>query len=56
MKLPSNYICNLTLYDSLYVALAQIEQCALVTADRMLYKSLSNIPLAKFLLWGEDAS
>jgi predicted nucleic acid-binding protein len=43
-----------TLYDSLYVALAQTEGCLLVTADRVLYHTLSTTNLADLLLWVED--
>jgi predicted nucleic acid-binding protein len=43
-----------TVYDSLYVALAQIEGCLLVTADRVLHKTLSKTDLAHILLWVED--
>lgn len=43
-----------TVYDSLYVALAQAEGCILVTADRALYNILSSTNLAHLLLWVED--
>ncbi|HLB41939.1 MAG TPA: type II toxin-antitoxin system VapC family toxin [Gammaproteobacteria bacterium] len=43
-----------TVYDSLYVALAQSERCLLVTADRVLYNTLSTTHLACILLWVED--
>jgi predicted nucleic acid-binding protein len=45
---------NCTVYDSLYVALAEIERALLVTADRVLYNTLKTTPLAKVLLWVED--
>lgn len=43
-----------TVYDSLYVALAQTEGAILVTADRVLYNILSSTNLAHLLLWVED--
>lgn len=43
-----------TVYDSLYVALAEREKGLLVTADRALYKALKNTPLSEVLLWVED--
>ncbi len=43
-----------TVYDSLYVALAQTEGCLLVTADRALHNTLSTTHLASLLLWVED--
>lgn len=43
-----------TVYDSLYVALAQTEGCLLVTADRVLYNTLSTTHLARLLLWVGD--
>ncbi len=43
-----------TIYDSLYVALAQAEGCLLVTADRALHNTLSTTHLASLLLWVED--
>jgi len=45
---------NCTVYDSLYVALAEIKQGLLVTADKTLYNTLKSTPLAKTLLWVED--
>lgn len=43
-----------TFYDSLYLALAQTENCLLITADRTLCNILQNTPLATSLLWVED--
>ncbi|OGT41540.1 MAG: hypothetical protein A3F42_05850 [Gammaproteobacteria bacterium RIFCSPHIGHO2_12_FULL_37_34] len=43
-----------TVYDSLYVALAKIEKCVLVTADQALHHALKTTPLARTLLWIED--
>ena len=51
-QIATTYQC--TVYDSLYVALAQTEGCLLVTADRALYKALSTTSLAGLLLWVED--
>ena len=45
-----------SLYDSIYLALAKIEQCLFVTADRALYNALQTTPLFKRLLWVEDIS
>lgn len=45
---------NCTVYDSLYVALAEIENGLLVTADSALYKTLKKTSLGKVLLWVED--
>lgn len=44
-----------TVYDSLYVALAVVHDCRLVTADRRLYQALTDSALAVHLLWIEDA-
>jgi predicted nucleic acid-binding protein len=43
-----------TIYDSLYVALAQTERSLLVTADSALYNTLKKTHLEKVLLWVED--
>ena len=43
-------------YDSLYLALARIQGCPLVTADRKLYDALKNGPLRKNILWVENVS
>ncbi len=51
-QIATAYQC--TVYDSLYVALAQMERCLLATADRALYNALTTTPLAKVLLWVED--
>ncbi len=39
---------NLTIYDSLYVAIAQFHGCPLITADKELYKIPNVIPLEKY--------
>ena len=41
-------------YDAVYVALAHEHGCALVTADRKLYRALSATDLAATMLWIED--
>ena len=38
---------NLTIYDSIYVALAQFNGCPLITSDKALYKIPNVIPLEK---------
>ena len=40
-----------TVYDCLYVALAVKANCAMVTADKRLVKSLVDTPLAKHVAW-----
>lgn len=51
-QIATTYQC--TVYDSLYVALAQMEGSILITADKVLYKNLSSSKLAHSLLWVED--
>ena len=41
-------------YDSLYLALAQIQECRLVTADKKFYSALKRTTIGKSLLWIED--
>jgi len=42
-------------YDSLYLALAVMADCRLVTADRKLFDAVKNAaPIKKHLLWIED--
>jgi len=43
-----------TFYDSIYIALAEKQNCRFVTADLKLYNALKNGPLKKHLLWVED--
>jgi predicted nucleic acid-binding protein len=43
-----------TVYDSVYVALAEQTGYPLVTADQRLYNSLQGGPLASRLMWVED--
>ena len=40
-----------TVYDSVYLAVAMIRHCPLVTADRRLYKALAASALREHLLW-----
>lgn len=51
-KIASLYDCSV--YDSLYVALAETEKSRLVTADKVLYNRLKKTTLEKNLLWVED--
>ena len=44
---------RMTVYDSLYVALAVNRGCALVTADRKLYDAFTHGPLSASLMWVE---
>lgn len=44
---------RITVYDSLYVALALNRGCALVTADRKLYDVFKHGPLSSSLMWVE---
>jgi predicted nucleic acid-binding protein len=43
-----------TVYDSLYLALAVHESCAMVTADRKLYDAIQGGPLAPHIGWIEE--
>jgi predicted nucleic acid-binding protein len=45
---------RISIYDSLYLALAVLTDGRTVTADRRLYNSLARGPLAKHALWVED--
>lgn len=45
-----------SVYDSLYVALADIRTCQLITADRKLVNAFKNSPYAARLRWVEDPS
>lgn len=47
---------DLSVYDSLYVALAVSRDCPLITADHGLYTSLKDGPLASAVLWIEHVS
>ncbi len=43
-----------TVYDSLYLALALLEECPMVTADHRLVRALAGTSLARSTLWIED--
>ena len=43
-----------SIYDALYVVLAEMLQTQMVTADRRLCRSLAGDPLAKHILWIGD--
>jgi predicted nucleic acid-binding protein len=43
-----------SVYDSLYVALAEDQECVLVTADRRLYNSTRGGPYAHRIAWVQD--
>ena len=45
---------NITIYDSLYLALAVSKDCTLVTADRKFYNALEKSPFMSMLVWVED--
>lgn len=40
--------------DSLYLSVAQTQECRLVTADKKFYNALKSTPLGQSLLWIED--
>lgn len=43
------------MYDALYLALAVLHRCRMVTADRALYDAVSQSPLAAHVQWVADA-
>ena len=43
-----------SVYDSLYLALAVAQECALVTADAKLHSAVTNSPLAGHIQWVEE--
>jgi len=43
-----------TVYDSLYLALAVSQECALVTADAKFLSVVKSSPLAKYVQWVEE--
>jgi predicted nucleic acid-binding protein len=46
--------CGRSIYDSLYIALADIRTCQLITADRKLVNAFKHSPYAARLRWVED--
>ena len=46
---------NISVYDSLYLALAIGSDCCLITADRKFYESLRGKAIGKKVVWVEDA-
>lgn len=45
---------NQTAYDCMYLAVAVLRHCPLVTADRRFYDALGRTPLAAHRMWVED--
>jgi predicted nucleic acid-binding protein len=45
-----------TAYDSIYLALAHVLGCQLVTADRRFYNAMKETPYEKTMLWVGDVS
>lgn len=45
---------NVTIYDSLYLALAEQENCQMITADLKFYNNIARSPLKKNILWIES--
>ncbi|MGH2586569.1 MAG: type II toxin-antitoxin system VapC family toxin [Dehalococcoidia bacterium] len=45
-----------TAYDSIYLALARVQGCQLVTADRRFFNAMQATPYEKTMLWVEDVS
>lgn len=43
-----------TVYDSIYIALAESEACELVTADQRLFNALQQSPLRRRVVWVES--
>lgn len=43
-----------TVYDSLYVALAESEKCELITADQRLFNAMQQSPLRRRVVWVES--
>ena len=43
-----------TVYDSLYLTLAILNQCAMVTADLRLFNALASSPFASSIVWVES--
>jgi predicted nucleic acid-binding protein len=45
---------NRSFYDSLYLALAETQKCALVTADLNFFNALKGSSLSASMLWVEE--
>lgn len=43
-----------TVYDSLYIALAESEECELITADQRLFNAMQQSPLRRRIVWVES--
>ena len=43
-----------TVYDSVYLALAVAQNCALITADRKFHLAVKDSPFASHIAWVED--
>jgi predicted nucleic acid-binding protein len=49
-----SYESGATIYDSLYLALANNRDCSVVTADKKFYDSITNGTVALKMIWVED--
>ncbi len=49
-------VCNITVYDGIYLTLAIISRCELVTADKKLRNRLQDTPYIKHIRWIETVS
>lgn len=45
---------NVTIYDALYLALAEQENCQMITADLKFFNSITRSPLKKNICWVES--
>ncbi len=43
-----------SIYDCIYLSLAELLECRMVTADHKLFRALDNGPLCDFMLWIKD--
>ena len=48
------HLSGRTVYDSMYLALALLNDCRMVTADRKLCRALEGGPFAALTLWVEE--